>query len=326
MINNRSDKLFKIFWNERAPWLFLAVLLPFLWSCEKDLTLELPEGEAKIVVEGHIEQDAPPVVVLTRSVPIFSGYSPKDIEAAFVHNAEVFVSDGATEYQLQEVNSNMLTPELSKLIAEQYGLQPNTESGRLPFTFYFYTNLQLLGQTGKNYKLRAQAEGQTLTANTSIPHLLPIDSLWVKPHADPKKDSLVMLWYRYRDPDTVGNSVRYFTKRNQEAFYPGYYSSIFNDELINGQPYIDFPLARGQSKGREPDFETYGYFRKGDTITVKWCAIDVPHFNFWYSLENDFNSRGNPFGAPVSIQSNIKGGLGIWGGYGVTYHRFIVPK
>lgn len=326
MVKNRLSRQIIKLLKERASRLFWLILLPFLGSCEKNLTLDLPEGEAKIVVEGHIEQNSPPVVVLTRSVPIFSGISPADLEGAFVHNAQVFVSDGSREYLLQEVNSNLLTPELSRLIAEQYGIVVNKETGKLPFTFYFYTSPELLGQNGKNYRLRIQAEGENLTATTSIPHLNPIDSLWVKPHADPINDSLVTLWYRYRDPDTVGNSVRYYTKRNQEPYYPGYFSSIFNDEFVNGQPYIDFSLARGQSKARKPEFENFGYFRKGDSITVKWCAIDVPQYRFWFSLENDFNSRGNPFGAPVSIQSNVTGGLGIWGGYGVTYHRFIVPK
>jgi hypothetical protein len=326
MINFNLKILSIRFWISNSFRLFCLIFLPFLWSCETDMTLDLPEGKAKIVVEGHIEQDAPPIVVLTRSVPIFSGFKTEDIEAAFVHDAQVFVSVGSQEFALQEVNSDNLPPSLLNLIGEQYGFTKDPASGKLSFRFYFYTTSQLLGKTGTNYKLRIQADGETLTASTSIPYLIPIDSLWTKPHADPKNDSLVMLWYRYRDPDTLGNNARYFTKRNREPFYPGYFASIFTDEFINGAAKIDFPLARGESKGSKPDMATYGYFRKGDTITVKWCSLDYQHYQFWLSLENDFNSRGNPFGAPVAIQSNIKGGLGIWGGYGVTYHRLVVPK
>jgi hypothetical protein len=314
------------FWKTNCFRVFYLVLIPFLWACEKDMTLDLPEGKARIVVEGHIEQDSPPVVVLTRSIPIFSGFKPEDIEAAFVHNARVFVSEGNQEFALQEINSDNLPPSLLKLIEEQYGVKRDPATGKLPFRFSFYTTSRLLGKTGRNYRLRIETEDESLSASTSIPNLTPIDSLWYKPHADPKNDSLVMLWYRYRDPDTLGNNARYFTKRNRESYYPGYYASVFTDEFINGAAKIDFPLARGESKAGKPDFDTYGYFRKGDTITVKWCTIDYAHFNFWLSLENDFNSRGNPFGAPISIQSNIKGGLGIWGGYGVTYHRLIIPK
>src|SRR5678815_546886 len=145
----------------RLLWLFM---LPFWMSCEQNMTLEIPEGEAKLIVEGHIEQDAPPVVVLTRSVPVFSNFSSAQIEAAFVHNAQVFVSAGSQEYALQEVNSNLLTPELLKLVAEQYGFTPDKNSGKLPFTFYFYTSLNLKGKVGKNYKLRIVTEKETVTA------------------------------------------------------------------------------------------------------------------------------------------------------------------
>ncbi|MBK0402927.1 DUF4249 domain-containing protein [Adhaeribacter sp. BT258] len=302
------------------------ILIPFLVSCEKNLLLEIPEGEAQLIVEGHIEQDTPPVVVLTRSVPVFSNFSPQQIEAAFVHGARIFVSDGAREYALQEYNTNNLPPELQKLVAEQFGFSPDNNGGKLPFTFYFYTSPELKGQVGKNYKLRIETDKETATASTSIPQLNPIDSLWIKPHPNPKMDSLVALWYRYKDPDTVGNCVRYFTKRNQEPFYPGFFNSVFIDDFVNGKPFIDFPLQRGEPKTKEPDFDSYSYFRKGDTITIKWAAIDMAHYRFWQSLESDFGSRGNPFGAPVKIESNIKGGLGIWGGYGVLYYRFIVPN
>lgn len=302
------------------------LLLPFLSGCEKEILLEIPEGEPALVVEGHIEQDAPPVVLLTRSVPIFSDFSVKNLEKAFVHNANIYVSDGIKEYKLQELNSTNLPPALIKIVAEQYGFTPDKNTGQLPFLFYFYSTTELKGTVGKKYKLRIEAEGKTLTASTSIPNITKIDSLWVKPHPDSKNDSLVMLWYRYRDPDTLGNCVRYFTSRNQEAFYPGYFNSVFIDDFVNGKPYIDYPLARGESKNQEPDFDTYGYFKKGDSITVKWCNIDIAHFRFWQTLESDFGSRGNPFGSPVAIKSNIQGGLGIWGGYGVVYHKFVVPK
>src|SRR6478735_3725494 len=326
MINKISNIFLEIFRKEVVLRLFWVILLPFLAACEKEISLEIPEGEPTLVVEGHIEQDVPPVVVLTRSVPIFSDFSPQQLENVFVHNADVFVSDGSREYKLSEQNSGFLPPELLKVIAEQYGFTPDKNTGQLPFTFYFYSTAELKGKVGGKYKLRIEAEGKTLTAATSIPYLTKIDSLWIKPHTDPKNDSLVTLWYRYRDPDTLGNCVRYFTSRNQEAFFPGYFSSVFIDDFVNGKPYIDYPLARGESKSRVPDFDTYGYFRKGDSITIKWCNIDIDHFRFWETLESDFGSRGNPFGAPLAIKSNINGGLGIWGGYGVVYHKFVVPK
>src|SRR5690606_20158403 len=123
----------------------------------------------------------------------------------FVHNAQVFVSDGSREYALQEYNSDLLPDETLKMLAEQFGLTLRKKSGKLPITLYFYSTPELLGQPGKNYKLRIQTDKEIATASTSIPHLNPLDSLWLKPHPDPKMDTLVALWYRYKDPDTLGN-------------------------------------------------------------------------------------------------------------------------
>lgn len=314
--------------NYRLLHLFLLGMLAGVgFSCEENLTLELPTGEARIVVQGHIQQDASPFVMLARSVPILAPASPEVFLNSLVRQASVSVTVDGRTYPLREVPVSQVPPDQLQLLAELYSLPAGTIPNQGPdLPFYLYTNPDLKGETGKLYRLRIEHEGETLTAVTSIPHLNPLDSLWFRPHPDPQNDTLLTLWYRYNDPDTLGNSVRYMTKRNQEPFYPGYFTSVFNDELANGKPYIDFPLERGHPKSAILDEETYSYFRKGDTVTVRWAAIDLPHYQFWFSLEADYNSNGNPFGSPIKVRSNVQGGLGIWGGYGTTYHYIIAPR
>ncbi|MHC2993635.1 hypothetical protein OB13_19395 [Pontibacter sp. HJ8] len=303
--------------------LYLLLFL-LLVACEEDLTLEIPEGQEQLVVEGHIEQGAPPVVVLTRSLPVFDGFAAEDIANSFVHDAQVIVTTSGKSYTLKEQPSVSFSPELRRLVSEQYGIpeQQLNLGGRI--LFYVYTSDELAGEVGKSYQLRISHEGRVLTSATTIPQLNPIDSLWLEPHPDPDKDSLRTLYYRYRDPDTLGNSVRYFTKRNSEPFYPGYFSSVFTDELINGAQALGYPLDRGEPRGKDPVLDIYSYFGKGDTIVVRWAAIDLAHYRFWYTLENERNNNGSPIGSPNTTRSNINGGIGIWGGYAVTYHRIIV--
>ncbi|MFD2999026.1 DUF4249 family protein [Pontibacter toksunensis] len=301
---------------------FLMLLL--LVSCEQDLNLILPEGEEKIVVEGHIEQGAPPIIVLTRSVPVFSDLTLEALEQSFVHDAQVTVTNNGQTYNLTEVASPAFSEELSNVVSLQFGIPVEQLRRNSGFLFYVYTTDALLGETGQSYALRISEEGRVLTATTTIPQLNPLDSLWTEPHPDPKQDSLRVLYYSYTDPDTLGNSIRYFTKRNNEPFFPGLFTSVFNDELVNGRR-ISFPLDRGEPKGQaEVDVDLYSYFGVGDTVIVRWAAIDLPHYRFWYSLENEQNSNGSPIGTPNITQSNIQGGLGIWGGYGVSYHRIVI--
>lgn len=302
------------------------LVLVGLCSCEEDITLNLSNGKEVLVVEGHIEQGRPAIVMVTASNPIFAPISPATITDNYIHNATVEVSVDNQSYILQEFTTAQLTPALREIIAEQFSLNISQLSATASPVLYFYISSKLIGQAGKNYKLRISASKQVLTAITSIPYFRPVDSLWTVPHPDPTNDSLVTLWYKYRDPDTLGNCVRYFTKRNRETFYSGFLNSVFIDEFVNGK-YIIFPLERGQSKSSKiQNDKTYSYFAKGDTIILKWSSIDLAHYQFWNTLEAERSSNGNPVASPVTIQGNIKGGLGIWGGYGSTYYKLIVSK
>ncbi|WP_242918916.1 DUF4249 domain-containing protein [Pontibacter liquoris] len=304
-------------------YLSLLVLL-LLAGCEQNLTLTLPEGEVQLVVEGHIEQNAPPVVILTRSVPVFSTISPEELQKSFVHDAQVVITSQGQDYVLQEVSSAAFTPELMQAVSAQLGIPAALLGSQNGFLYYVYTSDELKGQLGGSYQLRISQGGHVLTATTTIPQLNPLDSLWTVPHPDPAQDSLVNLYYRYTDPDTLGNSIRYFTKRNSEPFYPGYFSSVFNDELVNGSS-ISFPLDRGEPKGQvKLDQDLYSYFGKGDTIMVRWAAIDLPHYRFWSTLEAEQSNNGSPVSSPNTVRSNITGGFGIWGGYAVSYYTLIV--
>ncbi|AKD04699.1 DUF4249 domain-containing protein [Pontibacter korlensis] len=303
----------------------LAILNTLLlFSCEEDITLDLPEGEEQLVVEGHIEQGAPPILILTRTVPVFKEISKEGLENSFVHDALVEVRVDGQTYTLEEIPSHAFSEELKRWVSLQFGLQPQLLNNTAGMSVYVYTSEELKGEVGKSYNLHISHQGRLLTSTTSIPQLNPLDSLWTVPHPNPSEDSLVSLYYRYSDPDTIGNSIRYFTKRDSEPFYPGLLASVFTDEFVNGNT-VDYPLDRGEPGGQaEINKDLYSYFGKGDTVTVRWEAIDLPHYRFWFTLENEQNNNGSPISSPNITQSNINGGLGIWGGYAVTYHSIVI--
>ena len=100
--------------------------------------------------------------------------------------------------------------------------------------------------------------------------------------------------------------------------------NIFDDNFFNGLNFEAF-IWRGHEIGAEPvsGDETWDYFQQGDTIAIKFCTIDQSHFQFWESFEIAAFNNGNPFAAPSTIKTNIEGGLGVWGGYGVTYDTIV---
>lgn len=64
----------------------------------------------------------------------------------------------------------------------------------------------------------------------------------------------------------------------------------------------------------------------GDVIVVKFCTIDKAHYEFWRTFETAVAGVSNPFAAPTTVRTNVKGGLGIWGGYGISLDTIYATK
>ncbi len=294
--------------------ILLLLSASFYLSCEKEVDIDLDSGETKLVVDGQIETDGYPLVVLTKSIGYFSKVDLATLENSFVHNASVRVSDGIRTIQLKE-----------------YVIDTGF-NGSNKFSFYSIdtadvTSLAFKGVEEKYYSLTIEAEGKTYTSVTKIPAVKGVDSMWFrKPAGDVVVDDAVLMYVRYQDPDTLGNYMRYFTKRNSEFFFTPF-NSTFDDQIVNGTIIDSLSLLAGYNRSKEPNFDSVGYFFRGDTVTLKWCAIDKGTFKFFSTFEFATGSVGNPFSSPVNVTSNIKGGaLGVWAGYGVQQTTKIISK
>ncbi len=297
-------------------------------GCTTDITLDIPQPEPKLVVEGSIEPGLPPIVSLTSTVPFYGEVDFSNLDNYYVHDADITVSDGVNTVSLVEYCLADLPDEIIPLVAEYLGVDLDT-SGTYPLNICLYTVPDIFtgtpsftGIAGNTYSLTIQYAGNTLTSSTQLLPPVPPDSVYYVPHIDPEKDSLVRLYLRLSDPPAQGNFYRYFTSKNNAAFYAGY-SSVFDDNLINGQTF-DFTVDRGFDPTEEFNPDTYGYFWRGDTVVLKWCSIDFDTYDFWRTLEFDSGTDG-PFSSATLVQTNINGGLGIWCGYGSSYDTLYIP-
>ena len=288
--------------------LFFALTLV---GCEKEVHINLGSSPPQVVVQGAIETGQYPYVFLSSTIGFFSKIDLNTLQNSFIHGATITVSDGT--------HTNTLI---------EYSFDTGAGS-----KFYIYSvdtnNLAnaIVGQVEKFYTLTITYNGKTYTSVTKIPNPKPVDSLYFgtpiyKNSKTP--DSAKQLYADYTDPDTPGNSVRYFTKRNSEPYYP---SDIFNDELVNGKVVNDIALFAGIADSTNANKDSLQYFYPGDTVTLKWCAIDKYVYKFWNSYEYAANSLGNPFASPINLVTNItNGALGIWEGDGSVYKTVVVPK
>lgn len=294
---------------------FLFAMSIIVMSCEKEVDIKLDSVADRLVVEGGIENDFPPFVMLTKSIGYFQTIDLGTLQESAVHDAEVYVSDGTKTVRLKE-----------------YSIDTGSNGNKL----YYYSLVDLtnpvlpppdsliLGQLEKSYKLTIITEGETYEAYTKIPTPTPLDSVISKePDRPDAPDNSRTLEVYFKDPDTLGNYVRYYTQKNSEPFYSGL-NSVFNDEVINGKQFnTELPL--GVPRSTEISFDSLGLAYPGDTVVFKWAAIDKNVYDFWNTFEYALGTLGSPFATPIQVKSNISNNaLGVWAGYGAIYDTLIV--
>jgi hypothetical protein len=275
-------------------------------ACEKDITVNLPTGEDQLVVEGTIETDKYPEVILTRSLNYFSHISVDQLQNAFVHNATITVSNGSNTMQLREFYKDT--------------------TSRIRWYYYTADSTQanvFKGKKGQSYTLRIAVEGETYQATTSIPGQgMAIDSTWSE--LNEKDPTLVKLMARITDPAARGNYVRYKTARNGGIFRPGVNSTV-DDQIVNGTTF-SIMLESGQDRNQNINYDTYGYFKPGDTVRVWFSNVDKATYDFWRTIDFAYATNGNVFSSPLQVRGNIPGALGYWGGYSVSYRGIRMRK
>jgi hypothetical protein len=279
---------------------FTILPLLFSWlvlcpSCEKPIGTAA--GRSLIVVDGWIENGQFARVLLTRNTPYFSlidSGSYLDMVETF---AAVSVSDG------QEKEYLTLTTDRSL------------------FPWHVYKTTSMKGEVGKTYFLEVQLRDTLLTAQTTILTPPAIDSVWFEPLAE--NDSLGNLKMMFTHDPEIKEYYRILIKSFADPRFYLIAASTIDDQVFS-KPTNNWPLLKGELSQVENLDDLY--FKRGERITIKFCAIDGPSFEFWNAFQIGSLNALNPFASSnVELNGNITGeGLGIWSGAGVTYFDFSI--
>ncbi|WP_295117307.1 DUF4249 domain-containing protein [uncultured Chitinophaga sp.] len=287
---------------------FILLFIIFCPACERTVEIDLLDRESKLVVEGTIESGQYPRVQLSRSLDFYSKITPEMLEQSYIHGAKVTVSNGTRTHQLKEYTVKVS----DSLTVFYYSIDP------------LAANTAFRGAFNTSYTLKIEAEGKSYESVTTIPgNDLKVDSMWwIKTEGKDTTKARVMV--RVTDPPVRGNYVRYFTARNRKGYLPGL-NSVVDDQVVNGTTF-DIAMDAGYDRSEKLDFDNYGFFERGDTVTLKFCNIDKATYDFWRTLDFAFSSAGNPFTSPTKVLGNVDGALGYWGGYAVDIKNIIIPR
>lgn len=292
-----------------------------LSSCTKEVEIDIPGYEDKLVVDGFIETNAPPFVLLSHTNDI---YSPTNLEAylnGFISGAIVTVNDGTTTFTLDEICTDNLPPGTEDYAANLFGI-PVEELANYHLCAYTSMDLSLLGEVGKTYYLSVTYGSKTYTSSTTIVEPTPLVNTFWKPDND--ETEYGYSWAKLTDPAGQYDAYRWEVRYISEPFFTKTFSPVFDDQFFDGLSF-EFAYENPMSFDDDnwPD-DKRGYYKMGDTIVIKFSKMDRYVFEFLEKKYTQIYTAGNPFATPTNIPSNIEGGaLGLWAGYSPWYDTLI---
>jgi hypothetical protein len=258
-------------------------------SCTKDDLSKQISLESKVVVEGWIEEDDYAQVLLSSSIPVTDVIDTTNVLNHVIRSAKITISDG--------VNSEVL--------------RVKNDKNRIPPFVYYGTVLK--GEAGKEYSLKIEYLNRIIEAVTVIPKSVELKSAeYIKKNTT---DTTGYIFVKFDDPLEDKNYYQIATKIDTEepVFVPALYGNL--DDKNFSSLEISLQINRGILLFPKTKF--IPYFADGDLIHVKLRTQNKEALDFWNSWQNEIVNSQNPiYPSNTSLKSNIKGGIGVWAGYG----------
>ena len=298
-------------------------------SCQKDVTVELPPYDERLVIDGKIETGLPPIIFLSTTKDIFSENSQDAIFGDFISDAIILISNGTITDTLQTVCSDEIPKEFQEIGYALFGIPPSLMS-KYHICAYSTLNQAFFGKVGSTYKIEILHKGKKYSASTSIVEPTYLDSVYWKPEKN--NEEYGYAYARLSDPidrfnayfwevlrTNIGKNGRPVDLKFHKTGNP-----VFDDKFINGISFEFFYENPRTWRDESISEELRGLYKKNDTVLVKFSSLDNMTFNFLQKKFIQVNNGTNPFTSPINIPSNVTGGaLGYFTGFSPTYYTLI---
>lgn len=308
----------------KANYYILLLLSTTMYSCSKEVEIDIPGYTAEIVVDGTIETDQNPLVLLSTSADIYAETDLSSYLAGFVYDAEVEIICENDTFKLEPIQVSELPIDSQYKLAEMLRLKKHSELLQIPIMAY--SNTTLLGSVGKEYTLNIRHNSKEYTGTTRIVDPTPLDSLYWK--LEPETIEYGYSWAILSDPPNQFDAYKWEVKRTnlksnglpKDDIFKRARGGYFDDQYFDGISFEFFyenPMSRKDSTHLK---EYKRYYRIGDTVVVKFSKMDEKVFSYYDAKFNQIVNSGNPFSTPINAPSNMSdGALGVWAGYSPIY-------
>ena len=303
--------------------IILFISFFFFLSCSKEVKIDIPGFKSQLVVDGTIETDGHPLVILSKSSNIYSETSIQAYLNNFIYDANVKVVHGVDTFNLSPMNIVDLPLASQKKVAEMLEISFN-EVQQLPIKIF--TSLDLIATSDSNYELIIQHESKTYKSLTYIHSPTLLTNLYWKP--ENSNTQYGKSWARLSDNSAQYDAYKWEVKRinknennnEEDKVFKKPRDAYFDDRYFNGLSFdFSYNNPRGlQDSSHLEEFKIF--YRLGDSVVVKFSKLDKNTFTFFQKKGAQLSSNASPFASPINIPSNISGGaLGIWAGFSPCY-------
>jgi hypothetical protein len=269
-------------------------------SCTKEIFIEIPDNDPKLVVYAYLSPDKEFVEVsVSRSVPL---YHVRD------YDHDLVIKDAVVE--LKSENSDWVR-----------------------ISFVQDDNVYKISQNifpiveSKKYYLRVSASDfKSVKSEVVIPQNLNLNFRFFKVEKAEDNNSS-KYYFKFNDIGGVHNyygfkawvNAKYMDEGGmsyyRQELYMDNFSWVISDKVFDGREKMIV-------------FSSY-YYDEGlvaDTVFVKVLQTDKNFYHFHYSLDSYYGSEGNPFAEPTPIFSNIENGLGCFAGFSERVYAFPLAR
>lgn len=191
--------------RKKYSFIYIALFVFSITSCEKVVNLDLNTTAPIIVVDGQVTNSATEGSVVKLS---YINKIKSDNNSVPLIGATVTIQvDSGSIYSLTEISNGV------------------------------YRNVDLVGVTGKTYHLRIDVNDTILTASSTMPAMVNFDSLVVEDFPNFGKTVKVVTPF-YNDPKGLSNNYNLFMFKNGRLIKDAF---AYDDSFIDGKK-ITFPL------------------------------------------------------------------------------------
>lgn len=304
-------------YRDRSTWLLVWTITVF-FGCERNITVDLPNKEVKLVVNSISNRDSTTSPLIERFELGKSRSILEPVQSGTQTQRETFFTkEGIFFLYANDILFDTLTYDN---------------------VLGYYPRRNFFSGTIKKYTIKGGAPGfPQIEASSIIPAYIPVKVLTYKPKARKKNDGTLLdeVTISFNDPPNENNFYGvYFKKANQNnSWSPVFCFSSKDRDLdevrekfdpIDPDPCLESAMLtdlnfNGSEKTLKfeipsADMNSFVNTQTGAIMRplIRLEHITEDYYRYIKSRNRNISVQGNPFAEPVNVYTNVKNGYGIF--------------